>query len=73
MDLYNLIYTVATIATTLGSYNDLPSCQKAMRDHARSQILGAGMPTSPEVEKAIDIQLQYTKKYICLKVDKKSK
>ncbi len=70
--MYNLIYTIATLATTLGSYADLPSCQKAMRTHARIQMLGADMPTTPEIEKALDIQLQVTKKYVCLKVDRKS-
>lgn len=70
--MYNLIYTIVTTATMLGSYSDLPSCQKAMRDHARSQILGAGLPTNPDIERALDIELKYTKKYVCLKVDKKS-
>lgn len=70
--MYNLIYTIATLATTLGSYADLPSCQKAMRNHARIQMIGPDMPTSPDIEKALDLQLQVTKRYVCLKVDKKS-
>jgi|LakMenE18May11ns_1017448.scaffolds.fasta_scaffold9421972_2 hypothetical protein len=70
--MYNLIYTIASLATSLGSYTDLPSCQKAMRDHARTQIMGT-LPTNPDVEKALDIQLQVTKQYVCLKVDSKSK
>jgi hypothetical protein len=67
--MYNLIF-VASLSTTLGAYPDLPSCQQAMRDHARFQILGAGMPSNPEIEKAITLQLQYTRKYICLKAEK---
>ena len=43
-----------------------------MRDHARTQIMGT-LPTNPDVEKALDIQLQVTKQYVCLKVDSKSK
>lgn len=69
--MYNLIYTIAALATSLGTYADLPSCEKAMRDHARTQMLGT-MPTTPDVEKALDLQLQITKKYVCLKVDNKS-
>lgn len=70
--MYNLIYAAA-ISTSLGFYVDLPSCEKAMRDHARHRILGAGIPSSPDIERAITLQLQYTKNYICLKVDKNTK
>ena len=70
--MYNLIYTIVTTATMLGSYSDLPSCQKAMRDHARNRILGPSLPTNPDIERALDIELKYTRKYICLKVDSKS-
>lgn len=70
--MFVLIYTVATIAANIGTYPTMANCQKAAKDHARSQILAPDMPTHPELEKALDIMLKTTNKYVCVKVDKKS-
>lgn len=68
--MYNLIFLVTQ--TILGSYSTLPACEKAMKDHALYAITGPAIKPTPEIERAVEIQLKYTTKYQCLKVDNKS-
>jgi DNA-directed RNA polymerase alpha subunit len=69
--MYNLIF-IAT-QTVLGSFNTLPLCNQAMKEHAIFAITGPSIKPSPEIEKAVEIQLKYTNKYQCLKIDNKPK
>jgi len=67
--MYSLIF-IAT-QTVLGTFATLPMCEKGMRDHAIRAITGPAFPSTPEIEKAVELQLKYNNTYMCLKVDKK--
>lgn len=53
----------------LGSYNDLPSCQHAIRE-IFSQQINPPNQRLPALEDAIDLKIKYQKTHICLPTKK---
>lgn len=67
---YILIFIAAANATptNLGTYNSEISCKAAIRTIYETKMYGASglIPKSPQLEQAIDVQLQYQVSYRCV-------
>jgi len=71
--MFNLLY-MATIAgaslmSFLGEYNDLPSCQYAIREIYANKLNVVGQ-RNPALDKAIQTQIDFQKEFLCVPVKK---
>jgi hypothetical protein len=65
--MYILLFISLTGAPAqLGTFSGLESCTKAIRTMYEVKMYLPGSPKNPEIEKAIDIQLQYQRQYKCV-------
>ena len=71
--MYNLLAMVmvaqAPLTFFLGNYNDLPSCQNAIREIYATRLNVPGQ-RNPELEKSIQIQMELKKEFVCIPVKK---
>ena len=61
--MYTLI--LVTASALLGTYNDLPSCQDAIRAIYTFKINPYNFQ-NPEIEKAINTNILYQREYVCI-------
>ena len=71
--MFNLLY-MATIAgasliSFLGDYNDLPSCQNAIREIYANRLNVPGQ-RNPELEKTIQLYMNTRAEFLCVPVKK---
>ena len=75
--MYNLLYTVlapvgislTTSMSFLGNYNDLPSCQAAIREIYVVKFNAPGQ-RNPALVKAIQTQIDFQKEFLCVPAKK---
>ena len=71
--MYNLLAMVmvaqAPLTFFLGNYNDLPSCQNAIREIYATRLNVPGQ-RNLDLEKSIQIQMDLKKEFICIPVKK---
>ena len=71
--MYNLLYMImvaqSPMMSFLGNYNDLPSCQAAIREIYVVKFNAPGQ-RSPALDKAIQTQIDFQKEFLCVPVKK---
>jgi len=74
--MYNLLYMItigtAPLITYLGDYNDLASCQSAIREVYATKMNAPGQ-RNPEFDKIIQIQIDNKKEFLCVPIKKVDK
>jgi hypothetical protein len=66
--LYTLLYisVFASSPTYLGDYTNQQACQAVVRSIYSTRLYAVGQAKTPEIEKAIDMKIQYQKEYLCV-------
>ena len=71
--MYNLLYMImvsqSSMMSFLGNYNDLPSCQAAIREIYVVKFNALGQ-RNPALDKAIQTQIDFQKEFLCVPVKK---
>jgi hypothetical protein len=67
--MYNLLFVLVAPFSYLGTYQDLQSCQFAIREMIAIRMNVPGQ-RSPELNKTIDILVQNSKEFLCVPVKK---
>jgi hypothetical protein len=66
--LYTLLYiaSITSSPTYLGDYTNQQTCQAVIRSIYSTRLYAVGQVKTPEIEKAVDIKMQYQKEYLCV-------
>jgi len=71
--MFNLLYTViiagSPLMAFLGEYNDLPSCQYAIREIYAARLNVPGQ-RNPEFDKTIQLTMNTKAEFLCVSVKK---
>lgn len=66
--LYTLLYiaSITSGPSYLGDYTNQQACQAVIRNIYSTRLYAVGQAKTPEIEKAVDIKMQYQKEYLCV-------
>jgi hypothetical protein len=66
--LYTLLYiaSITSGPSYLGDYTTQQACQAVIRNIYSTRLYAVGQAKTPEIEKAVDIKMQYQKEYLCV-------
>jgi len=66
--LYTLLYIASMTSgpAYLGDYSNQQACQAVIRTIYSTRLYAVGQGKTPEIEKAVDIKMQYQKEYLCV-------
>lgn len=67
--MYNLLFVLSVPFSYLGTYQDLQSCQFAVREMFAIRMNVPGQ-RSPEFNKTIDLMVQTNREFLCVPVKK---